>query len=623
MSRDASLSPNNESPGRDGRVADEAAPSTAPMSDTHASGDRLSQRSADFGLASDRSETGPDPLIGVDLDGVRIERFLGQGGMGRVYVARQTHPARAVAVKVMLAPLLGTAMVQRFRREADALARLRHPGIAQIFMAGCHRGGVVEVPYYVMELIPDAATLVQSCERRSLPIRERLVLLLAVCEAVAHGHAEGVVHRDLKPGNILVDASGRPKIIDFGIARMSDADTGAPDGGPRTETGQCMGTRPYMAPEQFADGRSAIDARTDVYALGVVMHELLTGRLPYSVAGKSLVETARIVQKVRPARLVTGVARGADQRLVRGADLIAGRCLLKNPAARYASAAAVADDLRCLLGGETIPNQRMQYLLPHGLKWVVLWCRHRPASVAASAVLIAAGLAALVVGMASLAWSPKDVPPATAGLAAGVETSSSDGPTAPASRGAAGSAAVPSRNSSREIRLSPLEEDWDRYVVSIEDAERYTEQHAGGTTFIRPTEAGREAAVTMRFEMPFVIQNAMLTAPLAVWTTGDPFPYDPGARAALDVSPNGEAWTTVAELKAGAGGVNTAEHDIGRIVAGGTKIWVRARLTATREWPGDGLIFAQFLRTDPTQQGAVFRLTATGTQPAQSAQSEP
>jgi hypothetical protein len=380
------------------------------MSDTLASGDRLSQRSADFGLASEPSETGPDPLIGVDLDGVRIERFLGQGGMGRVYVARQTHPARTVAVKVMLAPLLGTAMVQRFRREADALARLRHPGIAQIFMAGCHRGGVVEVPYYVMELIPGAATLVQACERRSLPIRERLELLLAVCEA-----------------------------------------------------------------------------------------------------------------------------------------------------------AAVADDLRRLLGGEPLAASRMQDLFPHGLKWVVSWCRHRPASVAASAVLIVAGLAAVVVGMAGSARSPRDVQPATAGLSAGVETSSSDGPTAPASRGVAGSAAVQSRSPPfREIRLSPLEDDWDRYVVSIEAAERFTEQYAGGTTFIRPTEAGREAAVTMRFDMPFPIHNATLTAPLAVWTTGDPFPYDPGARAALDVSPNGEAWTTVAELKAGAGGVNAAVHDIGR-----------------------------------------------------------
>jgi serine/threonine protein kinase len=181
----------------------------------------------------------------------------------------------------------GVAAQSRFRREADALARLRHPGIAQIFTAGCHRLGIVDVPYYVMEFIPGAESLVQACERRRVPLRSRLELLLEVCEAVAQGHAEGIVHRDLKPGNILVDAGGKPKIIDFGIARMDGAE--ADNDGPRTETGQFIGTRPYMAPEQFMEHPATIDARTDVYAVGVVMHELLSGRLPYDVAGKSLV----------------------------------------------------------------------------------------------------------------------------------------------------------------------------------------------------------------------------------------------------------------------------------------------------------------------------------------------
>ena len=167
----------------------------------------------------------------------------------------------------------------------------------------------------------------------------------------------------------------------------------------------------------------------------------------------------------------------------------------------------------------------------------------------------------------------------------------------------------------REIRFSPIDDDWERHVVSLTGVERYTEAHAGATTFIRPTVAGREGVITLRFDIPFTIQDATLTAALAVWTTGDPFPYDPGARAALDVSPDGEAWTTLVELKAGAGGFNTAAHDIGRIVAGGRQIWVRVRLTATKEWPGDGLIFAQFLRTDPKEKGAGFLLTATGPHP--------
>jgi hypothetical protein len=685
--------PHDAQAGQRGIAGDSAPPSTLPASDTHATGDRLSQRSADFGLVFDRAEAGPDPLIGIDLGGVRIERPIGEGGMGRVYEAQQTHPARTVAVKVMRTSSHGVAAQQRFRREADALARLRHPGIAQIFTAGCHRIGIVDVPYYVMEFIPGAESLVQACDRRGLPLRSRLELLLAVCDAVAHGHAEGIVHRDLKPGNILVDAAGKPKIIDFGIARMDGAE--AHGDGPRTETGQFVGTRPYMAPEQFMEHRASIDARTDVYAIGVVMHELLAGRLPYDVAGKSLVETARIVQEARPARLAIAGVPQADRGLARGADAIAAKCLLKDPAARYGSAAAVAADLRHLLAGEPLAAAPAHAGLPRVFPGGDSWPRRHSV-----ALLAAAGLCAAIVGMTWWRRLPQAPAGATvrsasavaAGLAARPVTirfaNVSSGRTAPlewvdlrcdadvfglgaedfwltrngepvgitgltvtggpqswrigglstltAEAGDYALVAVGTRASPvdasgnvvvvsgqtqwrsppyREIRFSPIDDDWERHVVSLTDVERYTERHAGATTVIRPTVAGREGVITLRFDMPFTIQDAMLTAPLAVWTTGDPFPYDPGARAALDVSPDGETWTTVVELKAGAGGFSTAPHDIGRIVSGGTRIWVRVRLTATKEWPGDGLIFAQFLRTDPIEQGAGFLLTATGPHP--------
>ena len=668
-------------------------PSTVPTSDTQASGDRLSQRSAEFGLAADRFRTGPDPLIGVDLGGVRIERLIGEGGMGRVYEALQTNPARTVAVKVMRTFSPGDAAQQRFRREADALARLRHPGIAQIFTAGCHRLGIVDVPYYVMEFIPGAESLVQACERRRVPLRNRIELLLAVCDAVAHGHAEGIVHRDLKPGNILVDAEGRPKIIDFGIARMDGVE--ADDDGPRTETGQFIGTRPYMAPEQFMEHRATIDARTDVYAVGVVMHELLSGRLPYDVAGKSLVETARIVQETMPARLNVAGATTADRGLIRGADAIAAMCLHKDPAARYPSAAAVAADLRRLLAGEPLAAAPAPIVLSEVFRGSGRWSRRMTV-----ALLAAAGLCAAIMGMAWWRRLPQALPGQTVGPASVVSAglsarpvavrfaNVSSGRTAPLewvdlkceeevsglvaedfrltrngeaidvagltvtggpqswrigglstltsvagdyTLAAVGTRASPVGAGGRvvaisgqtqwrsppyhEIRFSPIDDDWERHVVSLTGVERYTETHAGATTFIRPTVAGREGVITLRFDMPFTIQDATLTAPLAVWTTGDPFPYDPGARAALDVSPDGEAWTTLVELKAGAGGFNTAAHDIGRIVAGGRQIWVRVRLTATKEWPGDGLIFAQFLRTDPKEQGAGFLLTATGPHP--------
>ena len=693
MARDESPQPHDGLHGPAAVTPDQSPPSTAPTSDTCASGDRLSQRSADFGLAADRIGTGPDPLIGVDLGGIRIERLIGEGGMGRVYEARQTNPARTVAVKVMRTSSPGVATQLRFRREADALARLRHPGIAQIFTAGCHRLGIGDVPYYVMEFIPGAESLVQSCERRRVPLRSRLELLLEVCEAVAHGHVEGIVHRDLKPGNILVDAGGRPKIIDFGIARMDGAE--ADDDGPRTETGQFVGTRPYMAPEQFMEHRAAIDARTDVYAIGVVMHELLCGRLPYDVEGKSLVETARIVQETRPARLTVAGLPQADRGIVRGADAIATRCLLKDPAGRYSSAATVAADLRRLLAGEPLAAAPARTVLEEVFRGSGRWPRRRTVALCAvaglcaaivgmtwwrrpsqelpdqavgSAVVVSAGLAARPVAVrfanvssgrtAPLEWVDLKCEEEVSGLVAedfrltrngeaidiagltvtgGARSWRIGGLSALTSEAgdytlvAVGTRASPVDESGnvvamsgqtqwrsppyREIRFSPLDDDWERHVVSLVGVDRYTERHAGATTFIRPTVAGREGVITLRFDMPFPIQDATLTAPLAVWTTGDPFPYDPGARAALDVSPDGEAWTTVVELKAGAGGFNTASHDIGQIVAGGTRIWVRVRLTATKEWPGDGLIFAQFLRTDPKEQGAGFVLTATGPHP--------
>ncbi len=315
------------------------------MADTRGSSGGLSRLSTDFGLADAAADgVQPDPLIGVEFAGVRIERLIAQGGMGRVYEGRQEQPARAVAVKVMRPGARSPANQQRFRREAEVLGRLRHPGIAQIYLAGCQRVGGAEIPFFVMEFVTGAEPLTRFCDRRGLPVRSRLELFAAACDAIAHGHAQGVVHRDLKPGNMLIDGDGRPKVIDFGIARLMDGDES--DTASCTETGQFVGTRPYMSPEQFGTEGAVIDARTDVYALGVVLHELLTGRFPHDLAGKSLGETARIVQEAAPARLVV-----PDRRLGRGLARIAATCLAKSPSRRYGSAAELAVDLRRLLDG--------------------------------------------------------------------------------------------------------------------------------------------------------------------------------------------------------------------------------------------------------------------------------
>ncbi len=158
-------------------------------------------------------------------------------------------------------------------------------------------------------------------------------------------------------------------------------------------------------------------------------------------------------------------------------------------------------------------------------------------------------------------------------------------------------------------------DEWREKLVALEGAELYTEQQAGAMSFIRPTTAGEEGRVVLRFPVPVVIQDATLKAGLHVWTTGDPFPYDPGAKAAVDVSPDGEAWTTIVALEADRGGGDVMPRDISQVVAGGQEVWVRARLTATREWPGDGLIFSQFLRTDPENPVPSFQLDLVGPHP--------
>ncbi len=636
--------------------------------DTLRTSEQLSRLSTDFGIGGEVSEAAPpDRLVGRDLGDVVIERFIAEGGMGRVYEARQRSPARSVACKVMRPSRRSPAALQRFRREAEVLGRLRHPGIAQVFLAASCLIDGEETPYFVMEFVPAADTLVRACDRRGLDVRRRLAIFLEICRAVGHGHAAGIVHRDLKPGNILVDGEGRPKVIDFGVARLADeSDDGC------TQTGEFIGTRRYSSPEQCNGG--PIDARSDVYSLGVVLHELLTGRLPYDVSGKSLSETARIVCERPPARLRIG-----DRRLA-GVEVIADRCLAKRPADRYPSAATLAEDVERLLGGQPISTRRTRPLAA-SLAWLR---RHRQLTVAGLAMALA--LAAGGAWWSSGAGSP--APVAGAGPKARFPNISSlrttplqrvqvtfdepvqavsaadfrltrDGDEVPLAdlivvgnrehwelRGldrltaregrymlelvgtrstpidlAGRRLAEPARAvwrmpPYREVAFNLLGDAWDAYVVSMTDVERATERNAGATTFIRPTVPDREGSIVLRFDAPFEIRAATVTAHIAVWTTGDPFPYDPRAEAALDVSADGVTWTNLDTRKANRGGFGGGPFDIKEVVAGSRQVWVRARLTASRNWPGDGLIHAQFLRSDPTRPTETpFRLTLTGPAP--------
>jgi serine/threonine protein kinase len=182
----------------------------------------------------------------------RVIRLMGEGGMGSVYEAEQDNPRRRVALKVIRPGFTTPELLRRFEQEASALGRLQHPGIAQIHEAGTAETGAGPQPYFAMEFIA-GRNLLEHAEARHLDIRYRLELMRKVCEAVQHAHERGIIHRDLKPANILVDESGQPKVLDFGIAHVTDSETLATR---KTDMGQLIGTLAYMSPEQGA-GRSS------------------------------------------------------------------------------------------------------------------------------------------------------------------------------------------------------------------------------------------------------------------------------------------------------------------------------------------------------------------------------
>lgn len=297
-------------------------------------------------------EIGADPLAaglcGASIEGFQLLRVIAEGGMGVVFEARQARPERSVAIKVLRPAFATKAAVRRFEVESEILARMQHPSIARVIASGVHRfagGGLAfELPWYAMELLEGARDLVSYSRDSSLSLDERLALFQRACEAVHHAHQRGVIHRDLKPGNILVDARGEAKVIDFGIARASDAG-GATRFGltAGTRAHDLLGTLRYMAPEQV-DGRAdRVDVRTDVYALGVVLFELVTGASPIAVDDSTLDQALRAIQS-DPPKIPSHVVPS----LPREIDWIVDRCLAKDANDRYDSVAELIADLERL-----------------------------------------------------------------------------------------------------------------------------------------------------------------------------------------------------------------------------------------------------------------------------------
>lgn len=291
-----------------------------------------------------------DEAFPTRIGGFRLRRRIGAGGMGAVFEAEQDHPRRTVALKIIHPGMVSESLLRRFEHEVQILGQLQHPGIAQIYEAGRADSEHGAKPYFAMEYI-QGRPLLEYVKHHGLSTRGRLTLMAEIADAVHHAHQKGVIHRDLKPGNILIEeagaASGHPKILDFGVARAIHSDVQLVT--MHTEVGQLVGTLSYMSPEQIAARPDELDVRSDVYALGVVLYEMLAGRLPYDISDRSIPEAGRVIRDQEPSRLssVDTVFRG-------DVETIVAKALEKERDRRYASAAELAADIRRHLDDEPI-----------------------------------------------------------------------------------------------------------------------------------------------------------------------------------------------------------------------------------------------------------------------------
>ena len=287
--------------------------------------------------------TEPERNIPRSIGGYQILEILGEGGMSVVYTAMQDHPRRKVAIKVLRGGIFSPTASRRFHLEVEILGKLDHPWIAKVYEAGTHDDGNGATPFFVMEHVSGARELTPYLKEEELERREILKLFAMISSAIEHGHHRGVVHRDLKPGNILIDEKGEPKIIDFGVARSLENNTVGEEA--LTEAGRLVGTVQFMAPEQVDPKIQDIDARCDVYALGVVLYQMLTGRLPRILEGLPIYEAVRQICEEEPVRPTTH-----DKTIDANIEAIILKSIQHDREKRYQSAGAMGRDVLRYLG---------------------------------------------------------------------------------------------------------------------------------------------------------------------------------------------------------------------------------------------------------------------------------
>jgi len=399
----------------------------------------------------------PSEEVGIprQIGPYRIVRRLGTGSVGTVYEAEEERPRRSVALKVLHPEMVSAEGLRRFEHEANALARVLHRGIAQIYAFGQNADSEYKQPYIALELVR-GKHLVEHADSQKLGLRARIALFLRVCDAVQHAHQQGILHRDLKPSNIIVTDEGRPKVLDFSVA--CDAERGSPQSTERV----LVGTLAYMSPEQGLGDPTDIDTRSDVYALGVIGYQLLSGSLPLDLDGLPPAEAIRVMTEDWPAPL------GTHRRELRG-DLswILGKALAKSKDERYDSVAAFASDLRRYLRKEPVharPATPLYLLRCFARRYRTLVC--------AAALVLTAMTAGIVLALRSAETARH-----YRRLAEAKTTEAEHAVYAASLQVAADYADAREERAARRIldQLSPEESPWEwRHVKAAVDSDTYT-----------------------------------------------------------------------------------------------------------------------------------------------------
>lgn len=535
---------------------------------------------------------GEDPFLGATLGGVRLVRVVGEGGMGRVYEGLQERPSRTVAVKLQRPGRLERESTRRFLRELEILGRLSHPTLCRVFHAGFLPCGGERLPWFVMEYVPDALPITRYAAVHGLSLRRRVELFRDVCSGVAAAHAVGVVHRDIKPGNIIVGSDGLPKVIDFGVAAAFRGDLHATT---LTRAGQIVGTIESIAPELLDPDPPAESPRSDVWSLGVVLHELVTGTSPFRVEEGSVVAALERIRAHRPA-----LAARAASRAGRALGGIVDKALAPRAADRQADAAALAGELTALLDRHPAGHRDWGEgghlaISPHGS---ARWFRLLPA---AGAAAIAASLVpwAMPRTPRERASNPVDAvrdPPARAPASGPPPAVIGDSPI--------------ERPDFRHVVCNLDDPEADRHLVEATGVRKWRENFGQRFQYWGPEQFDVEGRLVYRYDFDRPSRRIHLRTTVCARAQSLELGIIGNGACALEYSTDGREWHALANHLEPRqwGGEVAFDGFLPDDAVGTTALWLRVRLLSVGPWRKADYALAQFLRHPSEDRTPVFEL---------------